>query len=110
MRRMQWVAGMCVASVLAAPFAQAESRPIKQLPKDLVRWSTLWMAIPEQMMDVGMEYGPLAAVTWGPAKGTADMVERTTRDLWEASKPEPHPVVAHRNESRPKGPVFRYTF
>lgn len=109
MRRFSGLAGVWVASLLIVPPVQAESRPLKQLPKDLVRWSTLWMTVPEQMMDVAVDYGPLAAVTWGPAKGTATMVERTTRDLWNATKPDKHPG-AQRDPSRLKGPVFRYTF
>ena len=110
MRRGPWVAvGMLVSALVVPHPAWAESRPLKQLPKDLARWSTMWIAIPQQMIDVGLDYGPVAAVTWGPAKGTAKMVEDTTQDMWDAMKPEPHPGQRRHDEGT-KAAIFRYTF
>jgi len=95
--------------LLISPAAFAESRPIEQLPGDVVRWSTLWVAIPKSMVEVGQEDGPLAALTWGPVKGTAALVESTAKEVWDTVKPDHTP--GHRpNSPHPKGLIFRYEF
>ena len=103
------MSGLIVSVVLVtAPMAQAESRPLAQLPADVVRWSTLWMAIPEQMYEVGQEEGPLSAVTWGPAKGTAKFIDSTAKEVWACVKPDEHPV--RRASDDVKGAILRYEF
>lgn len=100
------VAGTCgfMASAQAA-----ESKPIHELPRDLVRWSTMWMDIPRAMYDVGMEEGPVTAVMWGPVKGAVMLVNTTTQALWEAAQPEKRP--GHQsNRPRPAGVIFQYEF
>lgn len=87
----------------------AEERPFKQLPHDLLRWSLAWVAIPQQMVEVGRAYGPLAALTWGPAKGTAVLVDTTTKELWSAAKQDDRPRRRSR-EDYAKGVMFRYAF
>ena len=63
--------------------AAAQERPIKQLPADLVRWSMSWTEVPKEMVTVGQEYGPVAAVTWGPVQGAASMVNNTATEVWD---------------------------
>ena len=87
----------------------AESRPIKQLPGDVVRWSMVWTHIPEDMATVGYEDGPLAAVTWGPMKGTASMVHATTDELWSVLKPDTGHARPRRADDL-HGVIVRYTF
>lgn len=99
----------CLLLILLAPrVALAKSKPIEQLPKDLLRWSFCWTAIPQQMAEVSRDDGALAGMTWGPTKGTAVMVESTTRELWDAAKPDGRP--AGRRKSDVRGVLFRYDF
>lgn len=87
----------------------AESRPIEQLPGDVVRWSTVWMAIPTEIAKETREHGPVAGFMWGPAKGTAIMLNSTSREIWKASTAPDRPSIAPKR-SNPKGPIFRYDF
>ena len=110
MRNVGVIAGFIIAALIgAAPCVFAESKPIEQLPGDVVRLATEWTAIPQQMYAVGREEGPLAALTWGPAKGAAVMVQSTTKDVWKAVKPDKTPGHGSR-ERNVKGLVFRYEF
>jgi hypothetical protein len=86
----------------------AESKPVSELPRDLVRWSTLWMDIPRAMYDVGREEGPVTAVTWGPVKGTAMLIHTTTQTLQEMAQPEK--PTAHKSQERRPGVIFQYEF
>ena len=97
----------------AAALWAAESRPLKKLPADVLRWSTAWVEIPKQVYEIGQDYGPVAAVTWGPTKGTAMMVGSTTKELWNATKPDKRPAHSPSQYSKhkhPTGPLFRYEF
>jgi hypothetical protein len=110
------VIGMTVIGLVWAPAISlgaegTQRRPIQQLPDDVVRWSTIWLQIPEQMMEVGRTDGPIAAFTWGPTKGAAVMVESTVKELWEAAKPDKRP--GRRRAARPgepRGVMVRYEF
>ena len=90
---------------LASP-TFAKTRPIEQLPSDVLRWSTLWMEVPRQISAVHHEEGPLASVTWGPAKGAAMMVRSTAAELWTTLKDERRDP----RSSRPMGPLVCYEF
>ena len=90
-------------------YALAASKPIGQLPKDVMRWSTMLVEIPKQMVNVGKEQGPLAALTWGPVKGTAHLVESTVKEAWSTVKPEQKQARRPEDE-RLGGPIFRYEF
>ena len=94
------------------PLAWAESRPMKDLPADLVQWSTMWVEVPKQMVEVGKDDWALAALTWGPAKGTAMMLKSGTKKLWDSMKPDQSADAdsSSGSESDVMGPVFRYTF
>lgn len=115
MRNLTVVASVVIGLVWAPAMLLgadgAERRPLRQLPEDVVRWSTVWLQIPEQMMEVGRTDGPLAAFTWGPTKGAAVMVESTVKELWEAAKPDKRP--GRRRSARPgepRGVMVRYEF
>lgn len=96
-----------LSSLMTAAQA-AQSKPLSELPGDLARWSTLWMDIPRAMYDVGMEEGPLTAVTWGPVKGTVMLIHTTTRTLREMAQPEKRP--GHRSNGQRPGVIFQYEF
>ncbi len=107
--------GMLIAVVMGvmlvagrAGLVYAENRSIEQLPDDLFRWSTMWIKIPQEMMVEGQEPGPLAALTMGPANGTAAMVEETGQDVWSAAKPDKRP--GHRRPDGGSGAIFCYEF
>lgn len=103
------IVGGLVGIVGGLPSVFAASKPLEKLPVDLMRWSTLWVAIPKSMAEVGQDDGPLAALTWGPVKGTAVLVESTTKEVWNTVKPDQRP--GHRPSSQhPKGLIFRYEF
>ncbi len=110
MRRVGMAASVVLSGMMIGPpLVFAESRPLEQLPKDLLRWSTLWMDIPKQMYEVGQEDGPLAALTWGPTKGTAVMVQSTTKELWDVVKPDQRPHQ-RQGQDHSKGLIVRYEF
>lgn len=104
MRRALLLGGFLAAVTIAT--VSADAKPLNALPMDIGRWSIMWMVVPQEMYRVGMEHGPVAAVTWGPAKGTAAMVGSTTRELWQAAQPDRRPG----RRSNDDGMVFRYDF
>lgn len=110
MRRALASAVVVVGLLGAATSSEcAESKPIAELPGDLVRWSTMWMDIPQQMVAVGQEEGPLAAMTWGPVRGAAVFMNTTTKALWEAAQSEQR--AGHQlSGKRPNDAIFRYEF
>ena len=66
MKRLLFAGVILMATVVVGgPSVFAESRPIGQLPSDVMRWSTLWLTVPASMVETGQEYGPVAALTWG---------------------------------------------
>lgn len=110
MRRAGMIVGMIAGAFLAGTgAAQAEGRSIKQLPSDLVRCSLLWTEVPKQMVEVGKDEGPVAALTWGPVKGTAVMVESATKGIWDVMKSN-HATRRYSSRKNPSGPIFRYEF
>jgi len=98
-----------VGMLVGVPPAFAASKPLEKLPEDIARWSTLWVAIPKSMAKVGQDDGPLAALTWGPVKGTAVLVESTTKEVWDTVKPDQR-LGHHPGSQHPKGLIFHYEF
>ncbi len=82
MMRVRAMIALMGCGCLAMATASAQERPIKQLPADLARWSMSWTEVPKDMVMVGQEYGPVAAVTWGPVQGGASLVNNTATELW----------------------------
>ena len=100
-----WLIGGIVGMVVVGAVASAdERRPISQLPADLARWSTVWVAIPQQMVAVGRESGAIAGLTVGPAKGAARMVESTGKELWTSMRHDES--RARRDEGRGTGSLL----
>ena len=89
--------------------ASAQGRPIKQLPADLARWSMSWTEVSKQIVEVGQDYGPVAAVTWGPVQGAASMLNATTQELWDLMKAD---KAARQSARRPSSgmALVRYEF
>lgn len=111
MKRASWVAGLMLGCVMAGvPSVFAQDRSIEELPKDLLRWSTLWVAIPQQMGRVGAEEGPLSAMTWGMARGTATLIQATTNEVWDVVKPDEKPSHRPQRDDDASGVMLRYRF
>ena len=110
MKRVLFVVITMVALFIGGDrYAFAASRPIQQLPADMVRWSMVWTVVPEQVYSVGREHGPLAALTWGPVKGTAKLIQSTVKEAWGTVKSDKN-RVRYARSNRPKGVIFRYEF
>lgn len=112
MRSVHSMVIILIGSVMASeagPVWAAQSKPINELPTDLAHWSTMWVEVPRQMYGVGQEEGPVAAITWGPVRGTVMFVNATTKALWDVAKPEMRPAHRSRNKE-PFGPMLRYEF
>lgn len=110
MSQIRWVIGLMLWIWLSGvPVSSAESRSLKELPADVVRWSTLWIAVPQQMYQAGQESGPIAALFLGPTKGTAAMLQSTTKELWSMMKPEQRPGDDSARKHA-EGLVVRYQF
>ncbi len=89
-----------------ASVASADNRPVEQLPADIVRWSTLWTLVPEQMAESHLAQGPVAGVTIGVARGVAKLVCVTGEEVWHIARTDRRP--GHRHE--PGALLLRYEF
>ena len=67
------------------PSAHAAGKPIRQLPSDVARWSTMWVAVPEGVVETGRERGTVAAVVWGPVHGMASFVRSAVQEVWDVA-------------------------
>ncbi len=102
---------LILATVVGEGSVLAATKPLNQLPADVARWSTLWVAVPKDMVEVGREHGPLAALTWGPAKGMTTLVRSTASEIWDTVKPDKNKKRSRlANRGRPTGAIFRYEF
>lgn len=110
MREAVWTTAMIAGMWLSSGVSQAaESKPINELPSDLVRWSTMWTEVPKQMYGVGQAEGPVAAMTWGPVRGTVMLVNATTKALWDVAKSDTR-RVHHSRDKNPSEAILRYEF
>ncbi len=106
MNRVVFVAAIVLAMFLGGePSAFAESKAIRQLPMDVARWSTLWLVVPKEMIEVDRKHGPLAAMTWGPIKGTTSFVRSSVAEVWETVK-----VDQQSEREQPAGAILYYEF
>ena len=107
--RYGWFALAAIAICNATSVGWAATKPIDELDDDVTTWSTMPLDVPKTMVDVGKQEGPLSAVMWGPAKGTAVFIRSLTAETWKTLKPEREttPGVHHKD---PVGPVLRYEF
>ena len=77
--RYGWTLGLAVlawASLGQAGFAE---QPLRQLPRDVVSVSLAWVALPQTMVAVTKDHGPLAGVSWGVIEGVAGVMKRTLK-------------------------------
>ena len=91
-------------------FAQVsltQTKPIGELPQDVVSLSTGWTQIPKGAYEVAKEHGPVAGAILGPVKGTATFVKWTAEELWNALKTETDQKPQSLEE---RGLAFRYEF
>ena len=93
---------------MCAP-AWAQTKPLQELPGDLVHWSTMPMAVPNTIRQVGVEEGPISAMVWGPTKGSAVLLRSASEELWALVKPDPAPEHGPRPK-RPVGMILSYEF
>ncbi len=106
MNRVLFVMAIVLALFVGGePFAFAESKAIRQLPMDVARWSTLWLAVPKEMIEVDRKHGPLAAMTWGPVKGATSFVRASVAEVWETVK-----VDRQSEREQPAGAILFYEF
>ena len=102
-RAQRWVrdAGVLGITVLAAvslPQAAFTEQPLKQLPEDAVSFSLAWVALPQAVVEVTKEHGPLAGASWGVIKGSSEIVERVVSLTDQA--PSGQYVSTHGGEAR----------
>ncbi len=72
--RHGWIFGITLAVLTNLPRAGFAEQPLKQLPEDVVSFSLAWVALPEAMVGVTKDQGPLAGVSFGLGKGSSDLV------------------------------------
>ena len=86
--------------------ARAEDSPsITQLPKDLARLATVWMAVPQTMYDVSRDDGAAMGLTVGTVAGGTQMVEDTVTYLTSGYHQPARP-----GDPRPIGALLHYSF
>lgn len=116
--RHGWTLGIAALAVASGPQAAFAEQPLKQLPEDVVSFSLAWVALPQAMVEVTKDDGPLAGASWGIIKGSSAAVERVTglMDGETANGNErPSPAWLNLNnagsrQSRHEPALLRYTF
>lgn len=90
-----------VATVAAVSLSQVgfAEQSLEQLPKDVISFSLVWVALPQTMAEVTKDHGPLAGVSWGVVKGTGDVAGRVMDLLDEgpASERRAQALAGRRN-------------
>ena len=86
----------------------AQTKPLSDLPQDVVMFSTGWTEIPKQMYQAGQESGTIAGVARGSAEGAGNFVTKTARGIWNVLKPNPEHQAGRLDQ--PSGLAFRYAF
>lgn len=74
--------GLAVVGLAALPGIEAAEPSVDQLPKDVASFSLAWVALPQAMVEVTRNHGPLAGASWGVVKGSSDVIARVA-DLAE---------------------------
>jgi putative exosortase-associated protein (TIGR04073 family) len=81
-------AAFCVAALggmfyLATPAQAYHQNPMRKFGRGLGNVMGGWTEVPFQVHKVDVEEGPIAAYTYGVAKGTTYFVGRTVTGFWE---------------------------
>lgn len=96
--RHGWKLGIAALAVASGPPAGFTEQPLTQLPEDVVSFSFAWAALPQAVVEVTKDYGPLAGVSWGVLKGSSEAVGRVVNLMDQA--PSGQHVLAHGGEAR----------
>lgn len=113
-----WALGIAALAAISLSQVGLAEQPLKQLPEDVVSFSLAWVALPQAMVEVTKDDGPLAGASWGVIKGSSAVVERVMglMDGKTADRDE-HPSPAWLNltnagsrQSRHESALLRYTF
>lgn len=113
-----WALGVAAVAAISLPQVGLAEQPLKQLPDDVVSFSLAWVALPQTMVEVGKDDGPLAGASWGVVKGSSAVVERVTGLMdGETADRDARPSAAWLNlnnagsrQSRHEPALLRYTF
>lgn len=68
--------GMVVLATIALTQAAFAEQPLKQLPRDVTSVALAWTELPQAMVEVTHDDGPLAGMSWGLLKGSSEAVGR----------------------------------
>lgn len=71
-----WALGIAVIAGVSLPQVGFAEQPLKQLPDDVASFSLAWVALPQTMVEVAKDHGPLAGASWGVVKGTSEVAGR----------------------------------
>lgn len=95
MRRLVLLAAIlaCTASFVVAP-AYCTDNPVKKLGRGISNCLTSPLEIPNQMIKINEENGPVAGLTWGVVKGIGMAVARVAVGAYETAT-FPIPVPAY---------------
>ncbi|MBI3083141.1 MAG: hypothetical protein HYY90_02080 [Candidatus Omnitrophica bacterium] len=99
--------GIAMFAWVSWPQVALAAQPLKQLPEDVVSFSLAWVALPQAVVEVTKEHGPLAGASWGLVKGSSEVVGRVLDLVDEDSSferttqlPRPQDASAQGNEAR----------
>lgn len=79
-----WDLGVAVLVGMGLPQVGFAEQPLKQLPEDVMSVSLAWVALPQAVVEVTKDRGPLAGASWGVLKGSSEAVGRVV-NLLDAS-------------------------
>lgn len=113
-----WALGIAALTAISLAQAGFAEQPLEQLPEDVVSFSLARVALPQMMVEVTKDHGPLAGASWGVIKGSSAVVERVTglMDGETADRDERHsPAWLNLNNAGSRQPrhepaLLRYTF
>jgi hypothetical protein len=121
--RHGWKLGIAALAVASGPQVAFAEQPLKRLPEDVVSFSLAWVALPQTMVDITKEHGPLAGASWGVVKGSLEAAARIVNLMDEApsatrprqSKTNRSPAWLNIDSSPSRGArrepaLLRYTF
>lgn len=108
-------------AALSLPQVGFAEQPLSQLPKDAVSVSFAWVALPQHMLEVTKDHGPLAGLSVGFLEGSSAAVGRVLsvidRDAPPDRRDEPQapawlnlPRETLRQTSHREPALLRYTF
>lgn len=95
-----WAFGVAALAAISLAQVGFAEQPLKQLPEDAVSFSLAWVALPQSMVEMTKDHGPVAGVSWGVLKGSSEAVGRVV-NLLDAS-----PASERRAQARAEQDAF----